>query len=155
MAEFSEAYLDDMREDISYKIEKAMAYAEHEDTRKVLRRAEDLLRSDTPEQIFTSRLLYVAVIEKMREEKEGKKWIELDRKAFDLKEISLAGLHGGPIVGLIAYAVRKITDRITGETAFKIKIGKIAFRELTSLDISDTYKQHLKEIIKERVKRTF
>ncbi|MEA1994128.1 MAG: hypothetical protein U9N35_07050 [Euryarchaeota archaeon] len=161
MEEFNEAYLDEVKKDLLRKIEKIKVYTESRDVKKIINSAETLAKQERPSlnaragSIFASRLLLTAVIEKMREGKEGKKQMELERIAYDFKELSMAGAHGGPIVGLIAYLTRKLTDIFTGERIFKEKVGKLALKTLESARISEEYEGELRKIIKERVKRTF
>ncbi|HDN81677.1 MAG TPA: hypothetical protein ENG41_03005 [Methanomicrobia archaeon] len=59
------------------------------------------------------------------------------------------------MAGLITHLVRKVVDRVTGEKEFKEKVGKIALESLESSKISENYKKDLKEIIRERIPRTF
>ncbi|MCK4310428.1 MAG: hypothetical protein KAV80_03150, partial [Methanomicrobia archaeon] len=123
--------------------------------RNLLKRGESETLNVRAESIFASKLILTSVLEKIREGKIGKKQMELDRMAYDLKDVSLAGAHGGPIVGLITHAVRRILNRVTGEREFREKVGKIALKCLESAKISEDYKKDLKAIIKERVPRTF
>ena len=93
-----------------------------------------------------------------REDEGGGCWKEANRTredGYDLKEISLAGAHGGPIVGLIALIVRKFTDWFTGEKAFREAIGSGALEHLEAAKISEEYKNDLRRIIGERIPRTF
>lgn len=161
MEEFNEAYLEEVKKDVLRKVEKIKIYTADGDLKRVMASAETLAKREEPAvnaragAIFASRLLLAAVVERIREKKEGKKQIELERMAYDLKELSMAGAHGGPIVGLIAHLTRKLTDTLTGEKAFKTAVGKLALNTLESTEISEEYKKELREIIKERAKRTF
>lgn len=155
MTESNEKYLEEVKKNIILTAGNIELYSKNEDSRKVVRTARTLLEEGSQESIFASKLMLTAVLEKIRAEKIGNKQIELDRTAYDLKDISLAGLHGGPVAGLITHVVRKVVDRITGEKEFKEKVGKIALESLESTKISENYKKDLKKIIKERIPRTF
>jgi len=151
----NEKYLEEVKRNIILTAEGIELYSKNEDSKEVVKNARTLLGKGSQESIFASKLLLTAVLEKMKEEKIGKRQVELDRIAYDLKDISLPGLHGGPMAGLITHVVRKIVDRATGEKEFKKKIGKIALKSLESAEISEDYKRDLKGIIKERIPRTF
>ena len=155
VTESNEKYLEEVKKNIILTAGNIELYSKSEDSKKVVRTARTLLEEGSQESIFASKLMLTAVLEKIRAEKIGKKQIELDRKAYDLKDISLAGLHGGPMAGLITHVVRRVVDRVTGEKEFKEKVGKIALESLESAKISEDYKKDLKEIIKERIPRTF
>jgi len=151
----NEKYLEEVKKNIILTAGNIELYSKNEDSKEVVRTARTLLEEGSQESIFASKLMLTAVLEKIREEKIGKKQIELDRMAYDLKDISLAGAHGGPMAGLITHLVRKVVDRVTGEKEFKEKVGKIALKSLESSKISENYKKDLKEIIRERIPRTF
>ncbi len=162
MTEFSEKYLEEVRKKILLAVRNIELYSKNEDSKEAARSIRNLLKRGESgpldvraESIFASKLILTSVLEKIREEKIGKKQMELDRMAYDLKDVSLAGAHGGPIVGLITHAVRRILNRVTGEREFREKVGKIALKCLESAKMSEDYKKDLKAIIKERVPRTF
>lgn len=155
MTESNERYLEEVKKNIILTAGNIELYSKNEDSKEVVRTARTLLEEGSQESIFASKLMLTAVLEKIRAEKIGKKQIELDRTAYDLKDISLAGAHGGPMAGLITHVVRKVVDRVTGEKEFKEKVGKIALESLESARISENYKKDLKEIIKERIPRIF
>jgi hypothetical protein len=161
MMTFNELYLDEVYQTVAHALETLEYSTEDQNAVTVARAAKNLLERDhsspqkRAESIFASRLLLTAVMEKMREESHGKKQVELDRRAYDLKEVSMAGAHGGPIVGLIALLTRKIAERTTGEKAFKERIGRVTLTFLETISIPEEYKNDLKRIIKERVPRTF
>ena len=162
MTEFNEKYLEEVRKKILLAVRNIELYSKNEDSKEAARSARNLLKRGESgplnvraESIFASKLILTSVLEKIREGKIGKKQMELDRMAYDLKDVSLAGAHGGPIVGLITHAVRRILNRVTGEREFREKVGKIALKCLESAKISEDYKKDLKAIIKERVPRTF
>ncbi|MCK4247968.1 MAG: hypothetical protein KAX04_05460 [Methanomicrobia archaeon] len=162
MTEFSEKYLEEVRKKILLAVRNIELYSKNEDSKEAARSIRNLLKRGESgpldvraESIFASKLILTSVLEKVREGKIGKKQMELDRMAYDLKDVSLAGAHGGPIVGLITHAVRRILNRVTGEREFREKVGKIALKCLESAKMSEDYKKDLKAIIKERVPRTF
>ncbi|HEC95871.1 MAG TPA: hypothetical protein ENI50_02490, partial [Euryarchaeota archaeon] len=91
----NEKYLEEVKKNIILTAGNIELYSKNEDSKEVVRTARTLLEEGSQESIFASKLMLTAVLEKIREEKIGKKQIELDRMAYDLKDISLAGAHGG------------------------------------------------------------
>ncbi|MCK4637748.1 MAG: hypothetical protein KAT49_07715, partial [Methanomicrobia archaeon] len=96
MTEFSEKYLEEVRKKILLAVRNIELYSKNEDSKEAARSARNLLKRGESgpldvraESIFASKLILTSVLEKIREEKIGKKQMELDRMAYDLKDVSL------------------------------------------------------------------